>query len=297
MDKKAKIAWIGIGNMGVRMAKRLLDAGYDLTVCDMRPENAQGLVSAGAAFAETPAAAAADAELVFSMIPGPKELIEVMTGENSVAKSVKKGSIVIDMSTVSPESSAIANEAIESAGCVFLRAPVTGSTVFAEQGKLGVLCSGDKAAYEKVLPLFKIIGNKQYHVGMQEEARYLKLAINIMIGATCQILAEALVFGEQAGLDWEQMLDIFCESAAGSPLINYKAKPLKNRSFDPAFSVKLMEKDMDLALDVAKQTNTTLPVAALVRQFLAATRSTGRGDLDFSALLLLAEDMAGISQS
>ena len=294
--EKVKIAWIGIGHMGSRMSRRLLDAGYPVTVCDCLPGQTECLISAGACAACSPAEVAADADFIFSMIPGSKELLDIMTGEDGVVQTLKAGSIVIDMSTVAPDASAVAGEAISTKGCAFLRAPVTGSTLFAEQGTLGILCSGDKAAYEKTLPLFKILGNKQYYVGQNEEARYMKLAINIMMGTICQMLAEALVFGERAGLDWEQMLDIFSESAAGSPLIKYKAQPLKKRSFDPAFTIKLMEKDLDLALDIAKTSDISLPVTSLVRQFLAAARATGRGDLDFSALLLLAEDMAGLSK-
>ncbi|MGI5849979.1 MAG: NAD(P)-dependent oxidoreductase [Christensenellales bacterium] len=295
MKEKAKIAWIGTGNMGSRMAKRLIDEGHLLTVYDSMPDHTQDLVNAGAYFAENPAVAAADAEFVFSMIPGSSELLDVVTGKEGITQTIKKGSIVIDMSTVAPEASSAANEAISAKGCAFLRAPVTGSTVFAEQGILGIICSGDKTAYGKTLPLFEILGNKQYYVGQNEESRYMKLAINIMMGTICQMLAEALVFGERSGLDWAQMLDIFSESAAGAPLIKYKSKPLKDRDFNPAFTIKLMEKDLDLALEIARKTDLSLPVTSLVRQFLASARATGRGDLDFSALVLLAEDMAGLS--
>ena len=291
----SKIAWIGVGNMGSRMSKRLMDAGHELIACDKVEENTNSLVEDGAGFAKNPAMASADAAFIFTMIPNSEILVDVVAGKEGIVKHIKKGSIVIDMSTVSPEASSEANQAIESAGCKFLRAPVTGSTVLAEQGKLKILCSGDKASYESALPLFETMSTKQYYLGENEEARYMKLAINMMMGTSCQMLAESLVFGESAGLDWGQMLDVFAESAAGSPLIKYKVEPLKKRDFTPAFTVKLMEKDLDLAIEIAKKNDTTIMMTSLVRQFFAAARATGKGELDFASVLLQMEEMAGIA--
>ena len=290
----SKIAWIGTGNMGSRMSKRLMDAGHKLIVCDKVETAAESLVKAGATFAKNPAIASKDTGFVFTMIPNSDILLKVVAGTNGILSTAKKGTIIIDMSTVSPEASIEANRAVESAGCKFLRAPVTGSTVLAEQGKLGILCSGDESVYNSALPLFKILGNKQYFLGVNDESRYMKLAINMMIGNICQMLAESLVFGQRAGLNWEQMLEIFAESAAGSPLINYKVDPLKKRNFEAAATVKIMEKDFDLALAYASKKGIPLPITSLSRQCFAAARATGRGDLDISAVLLIAEEMSGI---
>ncbi|MBE3580518.1 MAG: NAD(P)-dependent oxidoreductase [Thermoanaerobacteraceae bacterium] len=293
---KPRVGWIGLGNMGKPMSSRLLEAGYPLTVYNRTAEKAKELVSKGAKLASSPKEVAEASEFVFITIADSKALIDVCLGKDGVVEGLKPGSIVIDHSTVSPEASLQVNEAVEAKGCKLLRAPVTGSTVLAAAGTLGILCSGDREAYEKTLELFKILGKNQFYLGGGEESRYMKLALNIMVGTTCQMLAEALVFGERAGLNWGQMLEVIAGSAVGSPLVNYKAKPLANRDYTPAFTTRLMEKDFDLALEIARSMDVSLPITALTRQFLAAARATGKGELDFSSLVLLAEEMAGITQ-
>jgi 3-hydroxyisobutyrate dehydrogenase-like beta-hydroxyacid dehydrogenase len=198
------------------------------------------------------------------------------------------------MSTVDPAASSKVNQVVEAKGCKYLRAPVTGSTVLARQGTIGILCSGDKGAYDKALEVFKILGKNQFYLGGGEEARYMKIALNMMIGTTMQMWAESLILGKKAGLDWKQMVEVIAGIVAGSPLVQYKAKPVSERSFAPAFTVKLMQKDFDLALTMAKAKNVPLPITGLVRQFFAAAEATGKGDLDFSSLILLAEELAGM---
>lgn len=296
MGEMARIGWIGLGNMGQPMSKRLVEAGYQVTVYNRTKEKAAEVVSAGAKMAESPAAVARASNFVFTMVADSAALEAVSLGPDGLVAGLAPGSVVIDMSTVSPESSLKVNEAIEGKGSKFLRAPVTGSTVLAKAGTLGILCSGDRAAYERVLDVFKVLGKNQFYLGSGEESRYMKLALNIMIGTTMQMMAEALIFGKRAGLDWAQMIEVMAGSAVGSPLVQYKAKPLTERNFAPAFTVKLMEKDFDLALNIAKNMEVVLPVTAITRQFLASARSIGKGDLDFAALVLVAEHMAGMAE-
>lgn len=296
MGEMAKIGWIGLGNMGQPMSKRLVEAGYQVTVYNRTKEKAGGVLAAGAKFADTPEAAARGADFVFTMIADSTVLEEVSIGANGLVGGLSPGSVVIDMSTVAPEASLKVNEAVEAKGCKFLRAPVTGSTVLAAAGTIGILCSGDKASYDRVLDVFKVLGKNQFYLGPSEESRYMKLALNMMIGTSMQMLAESLVFGKRAGLDWAQMLEVIAGSAVASPLVQYKAKPVTERSFAPAFTIKLMEKDFDLALGIAKNMDVVLPVTAMTRQFLASARSNGKGGLDFSALVLVAEEISGIKE-
>lgn len=290
----AKVGWIGLGNMGIPMSKRLVEAGHEVKVYNRTKEKADAVVTLGAKYAATPKEAAEDADFVFSMIAGDEALLAVWLKEDGIVAGMKEGAIGIDMSTVSPEASSKVNEAVEAQKGKFLRAPVTGSTVLAAAGTLGVLSSGDSEAYEKTLDIFNTLGKNQFYLGANEDARYMKLCLNTMIGTSMQMLAESLVFGKRAGLDWAQMLEVIAGSAVGSPLINYKAKPISERSFAPAFTAKLMEKDFDLALTIARNMDVVLPVTAITRQFLASARSTGKGELDFSSLILVAEEMAGI---
>ena len=138
------------------------------------------------------------------------------------------------------------------------------------------------------------MGQKIFHVGTGDEARYLKLVLNMMVGTSLQMLAEAVTFGKKAGMDWKQMLEIISASVVGSPLINYKVGPIAERNFKPAFKASLMAKDFDLAMKAGSELGVAMPTIALVRQFLTMMNATGRGELDFSGLILLMEDLAGI---
>ena len=288
------IGWIGLGNMGKPMSGRLLEAGYPLVVYNRTKEKTKELAEKGAKVADSPAELASQADITFTMIADSNALEDVTLDKNGVFEGAKPGSILIDMSTVSPESSAKVAETAKQKGVRYLRAPVSGSTPAAAAGTLGIMVSGDEDAYNESLEAFKVMGQKVFYLGPAEEARYMKLAVNIMIGTTCQILSEALVFGKKAGLDWDKMLEVLTNSAVGSPLVSYKTKPILERNFSPMFTINLMAKDFDLALAVGKDLTIPLPVTSLVKQCLATAKATGKGELDFASLVLLAEELAGI---
>lgn len=289
----AKIGWIGLGNMGSPMSLNLLKAGHEVTVWNRTKAKADEVLAAGAKWADTPKEIAENADFIFTMVSDGPTLQAVTLGENGVVAGLSANKIVIDMSTVAPSESSKVNDAIEEKGCKFIRGPVTGSTVLAVNGTLGILASGDKATYDKVLPLFESMGKNQFYVGTGEEARVLKLSLNIMIGVTSQMMAEAVVLAEKAGLDVKQTTEVMAGSAVGSPLVGYKAALVSSGDYKPAFSVKLMMKDFDLAFDAAKQYGVSMPVTAVTRQFLAAAAASGRGEKDFSVLTEVLEEMCG----
>jgi 3-hydroxyisobutyrate dehydrogenase-like beta-hydroxyacid dehydrogenase len=294
MEGTRKIGWIGLGRMGIPMATRLVEAGHAVAVYNRSPDKAAELVKAGARLGSSPKDAASGAEVVFTMIADSIALEAVSLGEYGAVSGLGPSAVLIDMSTVDPASSSKVNQAVEAKGAKYLRAPVTGSTVLAKTGTLGILCSGDRAAYDKVLDVLQVLGNLHFYLGAGEEARYLKIAINMMIGSTIQMFAESLILGKSAGLDWAQMIEVIAGSVAGSRLVQYKAKPVTERNFSPAFTVKMMQKDFDLALTMAQASSVPTPLTSLVRQLYTAAEATGKGDLDFSALILLAEEMAGM---
>ncbi len=294
MGQQLRIGWIGLGRMGIPMSTRLLEAGYEVAVYNRTPDKAAEVVKAGAKQVNSPKEAAAGADVVFTMIADSTALEAVSLGDTGAVAGLKPGAVLVDSSTVDPAASSKVNAAVEAKGCKYLRAPVTGSTVLARQGTIGILCSGDRGAFDRVLEVFKLLSKNQFYLGGGEEARFMKIALNMMIGTTMQMFAESLILGKKAGLDWKQMIEVIAGSVAGSPLVQYKAKPLSERSFAPAFTVKMMQKDFDLALVMAKANGVPVPVTALVRQFFAAAEATGKGDLDFSSLILLAEEMAGM---
>lgn len=289
----AKIGWIGLGNMGKPMSMNLVKAGHEVVVWNRTAAKADEVVSAGAVFAATPKEVAEKSDIIFTMVADGPTLQIVALGEDGYVNGLSAGKIAVDMSTVSPLESEKVNDAVEAKGCKLIRGPVTGSTMLAENASLGILASGDKATYEKVLPIFEQLGANQFYLGGKEEARVLKLAINTMIASTMQMEAEAVVLAEKAGLDVAQVCDVIAGSAAGSPLCNYKKAVIAEGEYPAAFSVKLMMKDLDLAFDAAKQYGVSMPSTAITRQQLAAAAATGRGEKDFSVLTQVLEDACG----
>ena len=294
MGDKAKIAWIGLGKMGQPMAGNLVQKGYSLTVYDVVKDRGTELSAMGAAVAASPEEAARQADVIISMIPDDRVLEAISFGAGGAFGGARTGAVFIDMSTVSPGVSARTAQAAEQKHIAYLRAPVSGSTALAATGSLTIFVSGPKEAYETCLSIFHCIGQKVFHVGTGEEARYLKLVLNMMVGLTSAMMAEALTFGEAGGMNWEQMIDIINASVVASPLVAYKSEPLKTRNYAPTFSVKQMAKDFDLMLGAGRSSNVPTPVTALVRQFYGTLIANGKGEEDFFALVKLVEGMAGI---
>lgn len=291
-----KIGFIGLGKMGVPMSQNLLKKGYSVTVWNRTKEKAKPVTDAGAKFVNSPKEAAAGADVIVSMISDDAALHEVSIGPNGAFEGAKSGAIFIDMSTVSPAASAVVDEAAKKKGIQYLRAPVSGSTVLAAAGTLTVFASGPKDAYDKAADVLGCFGQKVFHVGTGEEARYLKLVMNMMVGLTSAMVAEALTFGEAGGMEWEQMIDIVNASVAASPLIGYKGALLKSRNYAPAFTASQMAKDFDLMIEAGKAKNVPLPMTALIRQFWATMMATGKGENDFFGLVQVLEGMAGLKK-
>lgn len=291
---KPRIGWIGLGKMGTPMAGNLLAAGYPVSVYNRTPASAAGLVGKGATLAPSVAALAGDCQVVVSMISDDAALEAVALGANGVLESAPAGLFFIDMSTVSPAISERVAQAAFAKGVQYLRAPVSGSTATAQSAALTVLASGPWAAYEECMPLFQAIGKKLYYLGEAEQARYLKIAINMMLGVTAGMLGEALVLGERGGVDWQQMIEVINNSVVASPLLGYKKEMLTTRDFSPMFTATQMAKDFDLALDAGRNSNVPMPIAAVSRQFFGTMIASGRGGLDFFAYVTLLEELAGL---
>ncbi len=289
------IGWIGVGNMGSLMAGRLAQAGCSLVICGSgRRDLSEYAAQTGAELARSPKEVAGKADVVFSMIPDGRVLLEIVQGKDGLAQADLSGKIVVDMSTLDAEASASANESIARRGGQFLRAPVTGSVHYAAKGTLGIMVSGEKDAYERCLPLFRELGNRVTYLGAGEEARYIKIIINMMLGHILQSFSEALVLGEKLGLNWETMIDLISDSAAASPLIQYKAGTVKQRDFTPTSTGYNMHKDMKLATELAQKANLCLPMTAVTQQMFNALVAMGLQDKDSSAVILVNEQMSAV---
>lgn len=292
MADTPKIGWIGLGKMGDPMSRNLLKAGYAVTVHNRTRQKCDALAAEGAAVADSLAALGAAAEVVISMISDDPVLEAVSIGPEGCFTGMAPGSVFIEMSTVSPALSARVAEAAAAKSIRYLRAPVSGSVALATAGTLTIVVSGPRDTYDECLPIFEVLGAKCHHVGEAEEARVLKLCLNMMVGLTAAMVGEALAFGEGGGMEWQQMLDIFGDSVIASPLVGYKMQTLKNRDFSPAFTVAQMAKDFDLALEAASGSNAPLPLTTMVRQYWADMMAGGKGELDFFAYVTQLQDIA-----
>jgi len=290
----AKVAWIGLGNMGVPMSVNLAKAGHNVTVWNRTASKCEEVVKEGAAKAASIAEAAKGAEFIFTMIADDKALIDVIIGDNGICSVLSSGQIVIDMSTVSIEASKKCAEGIKAKGGEYLRAPVSGSTVVAKNAALTVLCSGPKGAFDKTVPVFEKMSKVQFYLGDGDSARAMKLGLNMMIATSLQMFAESVTLCEKAGIEWNTIMDVVSGSVLASPLLTYKIPPIRERKYDPAFHTRLMAKDLDLALDVAKQLGVCAPSTALTKQMLEANIARGNGEKDFAYLVKLVEELSGL---
>ncbi|WP_459695927.1 NAD(P)-dependent oxidoreductase [Acidisoma sp. C75] len=294
MKNRMAVGWIGLGKMGSPMSRHLAAAGYELHAYDPASDVHGPIEAAGGRIAADAAAVGAAAPIVFSSIPNDAVLRNLVLGPEGLARVMQPGAILVETSTVSPRVSAEVAEALAAAGVHYLRAPLSGSTATAEAGKLTVLASGDEGAYRRVEPLLAAFSSRQFYLGPGEEARYLKLAINMLVGATSALLAEALIFGQKGNLSIAQMLEVICESAVASPLIAYKRDMLERRDFAPAFTIEQMIKDFDLLVDAAREEQVPVFLTGLIRQQYEAARAQGQGGRDFFVLLEQYEAMAGM---
>lgn len=278
------IGWIGAGKMGGPMSARLVAAGHRVLVVDPDQGNCDIAKAAGAEIALDLKTIAAEADILFSMIPNDAVLSGIVSDPDGLASVMAPGSILVEMSTVSPAASKAVAELLAARGIGYLRAPVSGSTTMASAGTLSVMASGPRDVYDRVEPLLAAFSAKRFYVGKAEQARYLKLVVNTLVGATSSILAEALAFGRKGDLTLDDMLMVISQSAVASPLIGYKKDMVVSGDYTPAFTVEQMIKDFDLIMNTAKQDHVPMYVAALVRQQYEQAFAQGQAQKDFFVL-------------
>ena len=297
MAEKEKIGLVGLGKMGNPMVKRLIEKGYTVTVYDKINDRVKELTATGALVADSSKAVAVSADVTITMIPDDRALEAVALGKEGILEGAREGKILIDMSTVSPFASSRVAEEAKKKKVKYLRATVSGSPKFAEAGILTIFVSGSEQVYQKCQTILGALGQKLFYVGAGEEARYLKLLINMIVGTTAMIVAEALTFGEKGGVDWTRMLEGLGGSVVASPLIGYKVQPLKERNLPPTFTVSQIAKDFDLALATGKALSVPMPITSTVSQFLEMMKATGRGELDAWSVVFLMEELAGLKKT
>ena len=285
--RQHKIGWIGTGRMGFSMAARLLKQGAQVAVYNRTRAKAEPLAPLGAQLADSPAALA-DRDIVFTMVAGSDDLLEVVSGpQGLLSRAGRAPKILIDCSTVSQEASAQARGAAAVARCAMLAAPVSGNAKVIKAGRLSFVCSGPRSAFDIALPYLKMIAPAASYVGEGELSRIVKICHNVFLGVVTQSLAEITVLAEKAGVPRHAFLDFINKSVMGSTFSRYKTPAFVNLDFAPTFTPVLLRKDLDLGLAAARKHEVPMPLAAAVRELVQALIGNGYVDCDFGALLQL----------
>jgi 3-hydroxyisobutyrate dehydrogenase-like beta-hydroxyacid dehydrogenase len=267
--------------MGSAFADRLLDAGFEITVHNRSPGPADPFARRGVAVAASPGELAAGADVVLTSLSDDAALASVAA---VVLSEARPGAVLVDTSTVSPEASARAAAGAAAAGVEYLRAPVSGNPGVVRAGNVAFIVSGPSAAFERAEPVLRAIGATIHVVGDAEQARVVKLAVNLVIAGLAQLMAEALVLGERSGVSRADLLATMGGSAAGAPFVKYKTEPLLRDDYSATFTTNLLEKDLALVLAAADAAGARLPLAEEIKEIVRDAIEAGYGDDDFMAL-------------
>ena len=282
-----KIGFIGLGLMGRPMALNLLKAGHTVTVWNRTSSRTQELGSAGATVAKTPREVAARSEILMTIVSDPPALESVLWGDpkDGALEGLKPGTIYMDSSTVSPALEKKISALCQQRGVRFLDAPVTGGDWGAREGNLVFMVGGDATTVKEVEPILAVMGKKWFHLGPVGAGQTVKLAMNAILALEVDAMAEALALVTRAGLNGEQLIEVMQSSMGRSPLLDLKSPLMLKGEFKPSFPLRLMHKDLGLALDLANQIGVALPATAAAREVYNAVKGEAKEDLDYSAVM------------
>lgn len=279
-----KIGFIGLGVMGVSMAAHLIEAGYSLTVFNRTKEKAAGLIRKGARWAPSPAAAAADADAVISMVGYPRDVEEIYLGKSGVLQTMR-GGYIIDMTTSSPHLAARLYDAAKEKGIAALDAPVSGGDIGARNASLVIMAGGDREAFDAVKPIFEILGRTVDYFGAAGSGQYTKMTNQIVIASTMMGVCEAVAYAKKAGLDTAKVIDTISGGAAASWSLANLAPRMLRGDQAPGFFIKHFIKDMRIALDSAAEMHLELPALALAKRLYDELAARGMEDYGTQALI------------
>lgn len=291
----ARLGFLGLGIMGYPMARNLKRSGHDLWVWSHTAAKAEALASEeGAHHCKTPAQVASEVECLFVCVGNTKMARQVILGENGVAEGGKPGMVVADASTISVSASLEIAAQLEERRIHYLDAPCTGSKLGAEGGTLTFMVGGEQEVFETVRPYLEPMGKQIFHCGRQGMGLRVKLSQNLIQANVLQAFIEGIVLSTKGGVDPDLMLDVLNNTAARSSLVAFKAPYIFRRDFATQFSVKWMHKDIGLALELAEDLEVPVPITGLTRQIYQAAIAAGGGEDDFSSVIKVLEDLAGV---
>lgn len=294
MTAKQQAAWIGLGKLGLPMAARLAGQ-FNVTGFDRSEDRLALAESRGIKHATDLASAIAGAAVVFVSLPDDRALRAAVLADGALLSHLSAGTILVETSTVSVPISQDVARVAKDLGVAYVRAPVSGNPVSAEAGQLSALVSGPEAAFKTVSPMLATFCHRQSWLGAAEQARYAKLAINLMIAVSAGMMAESLALARSGDIDWHDMLNLMENSAVGSPMIKYKCAPMHERDFTSTFSGRQMAKDLDLILECTRAAGVPAPLAAQMREMYTAIIAAGDGDDDYIATIRHQERLSGLA--
>ena len=289
-----KVGFIGLGIMGMPMTRNLIKAGFEVTVYNRTVSKAERLVSEGAKKADSPAKVAEVSPLVITIVSDTPDVESVILDENGVIEGIKPDSVVIDMSTISPQVTQKIATRLRENGTHMLDAPVSGGEQGAVDGTLSIMVGGDAEIFKRCLPVLQAMGKNIIHVGSNGMGQTVKLMNQILVTSNLNAVVEALVFAQKSGVDLEKAIDAVKGGAAGSWQLANLAPRIIQRDFQPGFMIDLMQKDLNLVMDAARETQTPLPVTSFVHHMYYSLQSAGEGKSGTQALVKALERIAGV---
>lgn len=290
-----RIGFIGLGIMGRPMAKNLLKAGYPLIIYARNPQVVEEFSELGAQVAPGPKAVGERSTVVITMLPDGPDVEAVALGPGGLIEGLQSGGLHIDMSTIAPHVARRIAQSMASKGILFLDAPVSGGQVGAEQASLSIMVGGSLEAYQRALPILRVLGKNIVHIGNVGAGQVAKACNQLVVALAIQGVAEALTLAKKSGVDAARVREALLGGFAYSRVLELHGKRMLEGNFTPGFRIRLHRKDLRIVLEAAKEQNVALPATALVAQLLESMVANGEGELDHSALALLYERLAGLS--
>ncbi len=292
----AKLGFVGLGVMGSQMVNRLLEKGHTVTGYNRTRAKAQWLIDKGMSWADSPRAVAEASDITFAMVTNAAAIAAVTDGPDGIIAGLGAGKYFIDMSTVSPEVSRATAAKVRAKGADMVDAPVSGSVITLQEGKLSVMVGGRKETFERVKPLLLDIGPKVTHVGANGLALAMKIAVNLSLAVQMMAFSEGVLLAEKSGIRREVAVDVLTHSAVASPMIQYRGPFILQQPEEAWFDCNMMQKDMLLAMELGRQLNVPVPTTAVSNEFLTAARGMGWEKKDFAVVFDVLARMSGVMQ-
>jgi 3-hydroxyisobutyrate dehydrogenase-like beta-hydroxyacid dehydrogenase len=292
----ANLGFIGLGVMGGNMVSRLLNAGHTVTGYNRTRSKAQWLLDRGMKWGDSPRAVAAAADFTFIMVTNSDALKMVAEGPDGYLAGLAAGKVIIDMSTVSPTASRALAAKVREKSADMVDAPVSGSVVTLQDGKLSVMVGGRRETFDRVRPLLQDVGPKVSYVGDNGLALSMKIAINLSLAVQMMAFSEGVLLAEKSGISRETAVDVLVHSAIASPMVQYRGPFVLKLPDEAWFNVNMMQKDMLLALEMGRQLDVPLPTTAICNEFLTAARGMGLVEQDFAVMFDVLAHMSGVSR-